>query len=116
MGGKIFFGLLSLIAIAAIVALCIRPSAVIGVSEKSLAYSVRGAADSNETGRCQEVEDDERFLCTARSGDSGSTETEYAVEVDDYGCWDATRKGGGGGAAQSLEGCITITDLIRLDD
>jgi len=114
-GGKIFFGLLSLIAIAAIVALCIRPSTVIGVSEKSLAYSLRGAADANETGRCKEIEDDERFLCTVRSGDSGSTETPYAVEVDDYGCWDAKGKGGGG-ASQSLDGCITITDLIRLDD
>lgn len=111
-GGTIFFGVLILIAIAAIVALCLRPATVIGVSEKSLAYSVRKAADADETGRCQEIDNDTRFVCTA---DLGAAPVPYAVEVDDYGCWDARRRQGGG-APNALDGCITIMDLIRLDD
>ena len=59
----IFFGALILVAVAAIVALCLRPATVIGVSEKSLAYSVRGAADTDETRRCQEIDSDDKFDC-----------------------------------------------------
>jgi hypothetical protein len=107
-GGTIFFGLLTILAIAAIVALCLRPSTVIGVSEKSLAYSVFGTA--KDGARCQEVKDDEKFECEPpREGDP-----RYAVAADDYGCWDA--KPEGGAPIGSLDGCITIMDLIRLDD
>lgn len=108
-GGTIFWGVLILIAVAAIVALCLRPSTVIGVSDKSLAYSVRQAAEGSETGRCEELDDDVRFLCTA---DVGEKPVAYAVEVDDYGCWEGKPRTG----KRPLEGCITIMDLIRLDD
>ena len=105
-GGTIFWGVLILIAVAAIVALCLRPSTVIGVSEKSLAYSVFGTA--KDGARCQEIDDDERFVCEApREGDP-----RYAVVVDDYGCWEAKPRKPSG----PLDGCITIMDLIRLDD
>jgi len=39
------------------------------------------------------------------------------VTTKDYGCWDA--KLGDGGSSdlpKTLEGCITIKDLMRLDD
>lgn len=113
-GGTIFFGVLILIAIAAIAALSLRPATVIGVSEKSLAYSVRQAADVDETGRCQELRDDEEFACTV-FGRKPAPEVRYRVEVDDYGCWNA-RTDPKVFDAQSLDGCVTIIDLIRLDD
>ena len=109
-GGTIFFGLLTVLAIAAIVGLCLRPSFVIGVSEKSLAYSVRQAADAEEA-RCREVKQDELYGCTVGSDPDTA---EYVVKVDDYGCWDAV--GRDGDTAEALDGCITIMDLIRLDD
>lgn len=110
-GGLIFFGILIVLAIAAIVALCLRPATVIGASEKSLAYSLRGAAEAEETGRCQ-GEDDE-FVCTALDGER---QIAYVVTVDDYGCWDAKRREGSDGLPETLDGCITITDLVRLSD
>jgi hypothetical protein len=109
--GLVFWGLLILVAIAAIVALCLRPATVIGVSEKSLAYSVRGAADADVTGRCQ-GEDDE-WVCTAVEGDR---QIAYAIDVDDYGCWEGRRREGAGELPKALDGCITITDLIRTGD
>ena len=107
-GGTIFWGVLILIAVAAIVALCLRPATVIGVSEKSLAYSVFGTA--KDGARCQEVEDDERFACESPA----ERDPAFMVTVDDYGCWKG--KPEGGKASGSTEGCITITDLIRFDD
>ena len=110
-GGLIFFGVLIVLAIAAIVALCLRPAFVIGVSEKSLAYSIRGAAGSDETGRCQG--EDDRFACTAVDGER---QIAYAVTVDDWGCWEAKVREADPGLPESLDGCITVTDLVRLGD
>lgn len=120
MGAKIFFGLLILVAIAAIAGLLYRPATVIGVSDKSLAYSLRGEAESDFTGRCQGSEDE--FDCVVAGdpapGASGPGEgAPYRVTIEDYGCWEATR--GDGGASdlpETLEGCITIVDLVRVDD
>ena len=109
--GMLFWGLLIVVAIAAIVALCLRPATVIGVSEKSLAYSVRGAAGSDESGRCQG--EDDRWVCTAVDGDR---QVAYAIEVDDYGCWDGKRREAADGLPETLDGCITIADLIRTGD
>jgi hypothetical protein len=109
--GLVFWGVLIIVAIAAIVALCLRPATVIGVSEKSLAYSVRGAAEAGETGRCQG--EGERFACTAVDGER---QIAYAVEVDDFGCWEGKRREGADGLPSALDGCITITDLIRAGD
>ena len=110
-GGLIFLGLLVVLALAAIVALCLRPATVIGASEKSLAYSLRGAAEADETGRCQG--DDDKYVCTALDGER---QIAYVVEVDDYGCWDAKRRERAEGLPETLDGCITITDLVRLSD
>jgi hypothetical protein len=98
--GRIFWGLVTVIVIATIVGLCLRPATVIGVSEETLAYSLQSAADANEA-RCQELEDDFRFACVVAGTDGG-----FAVEVDDFGCWEARR-------GEELDGCITIADLIR---
>jgi hypothetical protein len=98
--GLIFGGLLILVTIAAIVALCLRPATVIGVSPDSLAASVEGAADADEA-RCLEIESDSRFACAVRG-----TDGRVQVEVDDFGCWD-------GKGREDLDGCITIADLIR---
>ena len=106
--GMLFWGMLIVVAIAAIVALCLRPATVIGVSEKSLAYSVRGTAEAEETGRCQGGDD--RFVCTAVAG---RRQIAYAIEVDDFGCWEGRRREAAKGLPETLDGCITITDLIR---
>ncbi len=104
--GLIFAGLLILITIAAIVALCLRPATVIGVSEESLAYSVRG--DSGTTGRCREVEPDERYVCTTGDG-SSDPGLEVVADVDGLGCWKSVERK----TRARDEGCITIVDLIR---
>jgi len=107
----IFFGVLILIAVAAIAGLLLRPATVIGVTEKSLAYSVRGAADSDETGRCQGEGDD--WVCTATEGER---QVAYVITVDDYGCWEGKRRDRESALPTTLDGCITITDLVRLGD
>lgn len=115
MGGKIFFGVLSLIALLAIAGLLYRPATVIGVSDKSLAYSLRGEAEGSRTGGCQERDDD--YVCTALAGDSGTSPVPYAITTDDYGCWEGKRQDGREvGLPDTLEGCITIVDLVRVDD
>lgn len=115
MGGKIFFGVLIVVAMLAIAGLLYRPATVIGVSDKSLAYSLRGEAKVVRTGSCRGAND--RFVCTALSGDSSTIPVPYAITVDDYGCWDGKRRGGGSSdLPQTLEGCITIVDLVRIDD
>jgi len=117
--GKLFAAVLILVTVLAIAGLCFRPATVTGVSDKSLAYSLRKAADSDETGSCRGSDD--RFACTvigdAPAGEStGGPEAIYTVETDNYGCWDAKLQKGSSDAADTLEGCITIMDLIRLDD
>ena len=113
MGGRIFFGVLALVAIAAIVALCLRPAAVIGVTDKSLAYSLRGAVGSERTGSCRAREDE--YVCTALESDRRKP-VDYRISIDDYGCWKGRPPGGGGAPGGSAEGCITIVDLVRLGD
>lgn len=114
--GLIFFGLLILIALVAIAGLLYRPATVIGVSGKALAYSVHSAADSGETGACRGREDE--WDCTAiDDGSNSPLPVLYRVTTDDYGCWEGKRREGGAGSMpQALEGCITIMDLVRLDD
>lgn len=112
--GLLFFGLLIVVAIAAIAGLLYRPATLIGASDKSLAYSIRKEADSNKAS-CRG--DGDRFTCVVASGGA----SRYDVSVDDYGCWDAATKGAKGsgkgkGSGSSLSGCITVVDLIRLDD
>lgn len=111
--GLILGALVILISIAAIAALLYRPATVIGTSGKSLAYSLRQAADSDARTGCEG--DDDRFSCALAGG---GMPVGYRVSVDDYGCWEAERRSGGGaeGLPAGLEGCITIVDLVRLDD
>lgn len=113
--GMILGVLLVLLSLAAISALLLRPATVIGVTEKSLAYSLRGANDAGQTGECRGSDD--RWTCTAYGGGEASESAVpsgvYDIEVDDFGCWKATRKGGG---RAELDGCITVVDLVRLDD
>ena len=41
----------------------------------------------------------------------------YVITVDDYGCWEGKRRDGERGELPTtLDGCITITDLVRLGD
>ena len=112
--GLVFWGLLIVVAVGAIVALCLRPATVIGVSEKSLAHSVRGD-DSVGAATCQEIENDERFVCTVDFGDSppSGLGKDLKVEIDDFGCWESTNRAPSG---EALDGCITITDLIGAGD
>jgi hypothetical protein len=112
--GKLLALVLVLVAVAAIGGLLYRPGTVIGVSGKSLAYSLRGEADVDETGICVEAQGDEdRFICGVRAGREGSS-VAYEVVTKDAGCWDASRQGAGN-APSALSGCITIVDLIRPD-
>lgn len=107
--GKLFFGVLIVVAIVAIAGLLYRPATVIGASEKSVAYSVRKEAGSDRAA-CSGDGDD--FQCIV-AGDRSPAR--YDVAVDDYGCWEAKAGGGRSGSAD-LSGCITILDLIRADD
>ena len=113
--GKLLALVLVLLAVAAIGGLLYRPGAVIGVSGKSLAYSVRSDADAEETGACAERRED-RFVCTVVDAD-GEVEASYRVETKDAGCWEGTRRGkpAGGSRPQELSGCLTILDLVRAD-
>lgn len=112
----LFLGLLIVVAIAAIAGLLYRPATLIGASDKSLAYSIRKEADSNEAS-CRG--DDPDFTCVVFASGSPAR-SGYSVNVDDYGCWEARSSGGGeaagAGFARRLSGCITVVDLIRLDD
>lgn len=112
-GGLIFFGFLIVLAIAPIGGLLYRPATVIGVSDKSLAYSVRGAAGAEETGRCQGSDD--KYVCTTFDGSAGAA-VPLVITTDEYGCWDGERRGGEAALPETLSGCITIVDLVRLDD
>ena len=116
--GLIFGVLIAIVSLAAIALLCFRPALVTGTSEKSLAYSLRQANDASETGACRGA--DEKWACSVfSSGDDSSADPAvYDIDVDNWGCWDAERRGGGGGDAApgTLDGCITILDLIRADD
>jgi hypothetical protein len=113
--GKLLVLLVTVVVIAAIAGLMYRPATVIGVSEKSLASSMRAAADADKTGACNERADD-KFSCTLFDPDAEGSAA-FDVEVGDYGCWDATSAGGGDGARpQTLSGCITIVDLARGND
>jgi hypothetical protein len=104
-------------SIVAIAGLLYRPATVIGVTDKALAYSVRGEADANETGACRSRagDDDDAYLCTV-PGAGQPAGGAYSVTSDTYGCWDAEPVAKGDGASGSLSGCITVVDLIRLDD
>jgi hypothetical protein len=73
---------------------------------------VRGSAGAAEAGRCQEIEGDTRFACTAPIH-STTKASEVKVEVDDFGCWKTLSDGG---PSDQLSGCITVTDLIRAGD
>jgi hypothetical protein len=112
--GLAFGVVLILVTIAVIVALCLRPATVIGVSEESLAASVKGDEEVSAA-RCKEVRTDERFVCAvALEGSSpGGPEAVLRIEVDDLGCWESTNPAPSG---QRPDGCITITDLIRSGD
>ncbi len=118
--GKIFWLVVGLLCVAAIALMVFRPARVVGPNEKSLAYSVKSAADASESGECAEVEDD--WLCRLKTFDKGSSSkvsSLYAVEVDDWGCWNAYRRGLRGhdnALPRTLDGCITIADLIRVGD
>lgn len=113
--GLILGLLVAVLAIAAIAALLYRPATLIGASAKSLAYSLRGAADSDKTGACKGEND--KFDCAVFDPKSGD-QVPYRVIVHDYGCWDAmiSRRPGGGDLPEVFSGCITIVDLVRLDD
>jgi hypothetical protein len=115
--GKLLALVLVLVSVAAVAGLLYRPGAVIGVSGKSLAYSIRGEAEADETGACTELGgEEERFTCTVLDSDRKVLGT-YAVETKDAGCWDAKRRGAEGGSEPAtLSGCITISDLIRTGD
>ena len=113
--GKLIILLVTVVVIAAIAGLMYRPATVIGVSEKSLASSMRAAAEADKTGACNERADD-KFNCTLFDPDAEGS-APYEVEVGDYGCWDATSADGGNSARpQTLSGCITIVDLARGND
>jgi hypothetical protein len=113
--GKLIVLLVTVLVIAVIAGLMYRPATVIGVSEKSLASSMRAAADAEKTGACNERESD-KFSCTLFDPDAEGPAT-YDVKVGDYGCWDATGADGGDSARpQTLSGCITILDLARGND
>ena len=109
--GRILGLLVSLVAVAVIIGLVLRPATVTGSSGKAVAYSLRGQANADKTGTCRGGSD--KFAC--RVFGSSGRRARYRVSVDNYGCWDAERMGGGSkGLSKSLSGCITILDLIRL--
>ena len=113
--GKLLAIVLTLVAFVAIAGLLYRPATVIGVSEKSLASSIRGTVDADKTGPCK-VRDADRFTCAVFDPDS-SGPVIYGVDIGDYGCWDAKAVGSKGGSRPgSLSGCITIVDLARGGD
>ena len=112
--GKFLVLILTLVVIVAIGGLLYRPATVIGVSEKSLASSIRGVVDADRTGDCEEHENDE-FTCEVFDPDSSGS-VGYDVDVGDYGCWDATAgRAAGGTRPAAISGCITILDLARGD-
>ena len=116
-GGTIFWLAVALLSIAAIALIVFRPARVTGTSEKSLAYSLRRANDAGQTGRCKG--DDDRWRCTVfTSGgtDGSGVPSVYSVDVDGWGCWSAEGMRKGGDPPLTLDGCITIADLIRSAD
>jgi len=100
---------LSLAAIALLVA---RPARVVGVSEGTLADSLRAEMGAERTS-CLEIEGGRAsgtvWRCTA-----GRTAL-YAIQVDDWGCWKAERLRRGTGERR-LEACIWLGDFVPVLD
>jgi len=117
-GGTVFWLGVVLLCLAALALMCFRPARVVGVSEKALAYSLRSANNAGQTGECEGAE--ERWRCTVYTsgGTVGSgVASVFKVEVDGWGCWDATEDPSNDRRPpMTLEGCITIADLVRLGD
>jgi len=135
-GGTIFWLGVALLCLAAIALMCLRPARVVGVGEAPLAHSLRSAADANGKSACEEGGADGRWTCSvADEPDPSSGQRPvaiYAVDVSDWGCWDAKLLASGlagdgdgspleeskraGSQARTLDGCITVADLVRTDD
>lgn len=105
--GKLLAIVLTLVSLAAIAGLALRPGTVIGVSDDALAESLARATDAREAGRCQGA--DERRSCVAGQG-------EYEVRIDDFGCWDATegKDSRRGDSSPGVSGCVTVLDLVGI--
>ena len=104
--GKLLAIILTLVSLAAIAGLALRPGFVIGVSDGALAESIARATDAREAGKCRG--DDERSTCESGGG-------EYEVKIDDYGCWDATEAGPRRGDPNvPISGCVTVLDLAGI--
>lgn len=117
--GKLVAIVVVVVSIAVIAGLVLRPGTVIGVSDEALAESIAGAQDAAKAGKC--AGGDDQRTCT---GDGGG---DLRVEIDNYGCWDATAAGGkGGGAAkgkaakpgangrsaEKFSGCVNVLDYV----
>ena len=113
--GAYLFLLLSALFLVALGLFLYRPSPLLGVDDRTLAYSVALKAGSN--GRCARGSE-EPWRCRATYGSTG--EARYSVRVRSPGCWNAKRVGaddGGSGAKaqpKRIEGCINILDHVRL--
>jgi hypothetical protein len=105
-----------LAAIAVLLLFAAFPSPILGVDGRSLEYSVGGPSFTGGPRPCEHRPDGTWFCRRWDSG--GSSEADYRVAVDDFGCWTATREGDarGEGSPKRLSGCITIRDHIRLFD
>ncbi|MFN8151198.1 MAG: hypothetical protein U0R24_08745 [Solirubrobacterales bacterium] len=135
--GRVFGIVLALLALAAIALMVFRPARVVGPTEDSLAHSLVSAADASEGGTCLEAESgdsgdsgdkggeggegDIGWLCRLRGRPDGASDVRsvvYEVDVDGWGCWDASVIQGrpGGGMTRTLEGCITAADFARIGD
>lgn len=133
-GGTIFWLGVALLCLAAIALMCFRPARVVGVSEAALAHSLQAAADASGKAACEERGDDGRWTCSVSEEPDPSSGRRpvaiYSVDTSDWGCWDAKLlasgvAGDGGGSSlgrskgvgddpRSLDGCITVADLIRI--
>ena len=70
---------------------------------------------SDKTGACKGGDD--KYRCTAFG--NVKRPARYRIEVDKYGCWNGQRQRGRKtpkGLPKNLSSCITVTDLLRLND
>lgn len=94
----------------AVIALLAYPSAIVGFDADDLSASVNDGAGTNEENAFFD-----RMVC--RQGEHADWRCgPYRVNTDWRGCWSATPNHGNRFARPELSGCVSVTDLLGLNN
>ncbi len=110
---RLLFLLAGALILAAAALALLRPSPLLGIDDRALAYSVgRGAGSVDST--CRQRPNG-TWRCQVRFGSDGVAS--YRVTTHGLGCWQASgieTSEGPGLERMGIKGCINIRDHLRL--